>query len=163
MLEFLDGRDIIYTTVGLALMGLTLQPGLARFRLFNLPLIYLAIGAGFGLAGAPLISPLAGDLSVRIVEHASELIVIISLTGAGLAIDTQMTWRNWLPTWRLLMITMPLTIVAIAALGSGVLGLGLASALLLAAALAPTDPVLARAVQVTPPGREETPIQVALT
>ncbi len=47
---------------------------------------------------------------------------------------------------------MPLTIGALTLLGHFLLGLGLATALLLAAALAPTDPVLASDVQVGPPG-----------
>ena len=47
---------------------------------------------------------------------------------------------------------MPLTIAAVAFLGWWALGLAPASAILLGAALAPTDPVLARSVQVGPPG-----------
>ena len=66
--------------------------------------------------------------------------------------------------WRLLGLTMPLTILAIALLGWSILGLGLASALLLGAALAPTDPVLASDVQVGPPheGMEDE-VRFALT
>ncbi|KRB54970.1 cation transporter, partial [Rhizobium sp. Root708] len=55
-------------------------------------------------------------------------------------------------------------IAAIAFLGWSVLGLGAASALLLGAALAPTDPVLAADVQVGPPQTgEEDDIRFALT
>jgi len=59
---------------------------------------------------------------------------------------------------------MPLTILGIAFLGWSMLGLGLASALLLGAALAPTDPVLASDVQVGPPleGMEDE-VRFALT
>ncbi len=67
-------------------------------------------------------------------------------------------------TWRLLAFAMPLTILALAALAHAVLGLGLAAALLLAAALAPTDPVLASDVQVGPPHQgEEDEVRYALT
>jgi sodium/hydrogen antiporter len=66
--------------------------------------------------------------------------------------------------WRLIGIAMPMTIAAIALLGWSLLGLGLASALLLGAALAPTDPVLASDVQVGPPqSREEDEVRFALT
>jgi hypothetical protein len=59
---------------------------------------------------------------------------------------------------------MPLSIAAIALLGVGLLGLGAASALLLGAALAPTDPVLASSVQVGPPQVvEEDEVRFALT
>ena len=47
---------------------------------------------------------------------------------------------------------MPLTVGAVALLGWWALGLAPASAILLGAAMAPTDPVLARSVQVGPPG-----------
>ena len=67
-------------------------------------------------------------------------------------------------TWRLLAISMPLTIAAIAALGWSILGLGLASALLLGSALAPTDPVLASDVQVGPPqSGEDGEVRFSLT
>jgi NhaP-type Na+/H+ or K+/H+ antiporter len=65
---------------------------------------------------------------------------------------------------RLLGIAMPISIGMIALLGWGVLGLGAASALLLGAALAPTDPVLAGDIQVGPPQTgEEDDIRFALT
>ena len=63
----------------------------------------------------------------------------------------------------LLAIAMPLTLLGTALLGIYLTGLPLASAVLLAAVLAPTDPVLARSVQVSPPGQEEDPMEVALT
>ncbi|TFL18784.1 cation:proton antiporter [Jannaschia formosa] len=163
LIPTLDPRDLIYSVVGLALFGLTLQPALARFRLFNLPLLYVAIGACFGGLTLVRINPLQGGWESAVIEHAAELIVIISLAGAGLAIDTVASWRAWNPTWRLLGITMPLTMAAVGLLGWGWLGLGIPGALLLAAALAPTDPVLARSVQVSPPGEEEGHTEVALT
>ena len=46
---------------------------------------------------------------------------------------------------------MPLTIVAVTVIGHQLLGLGMAAAVLLAAVLAPTDPVLASEVQVAEP------------
>ena len=55
----------------------------------------------------------------------------------------------------ILLIAMPLTIGAVALLGWWALGLAPASAILLGAALAPTDPVLARSVQVGPPGEDQ--------
>ncbi|MEM7709798.1 MAG: cation:proton antiporter [Pseudomonadota bacterium] len=163
MFETIDTRDVVYTIVGLALFGLTLQPALARYKLFNLPLIYVTFGALLGGLGLATLNPLQGDWRTHVIEHASELIVIISLAGAGLAIDTVGGWRNWAPTWRLLAIAMPLTIMAVTLFGYGWLGLSLPGALLLAAALAPTDPVLARSVQVSPPGQDEEPMEVALT
>jgi sodium/hydrogen antiporter len=101
---------------------------------------------------------------LAIVEHLSEFVVIISLMGAGLKIDRPFGWRRWRLTWRLLGISMPLTILGLAWLGQNLLGLSLAAAVLLAAALAPTDPVLASDVQVGPPGdKEEDEVRFTLT
>ena len=159
----IDMRDVVYTAMGLALLGLTFQPALSKYRILNFPLYYIIAGFGLGALGVPLLDPRTGGLPTSAVEHTSELIVIISLAGAGLAIDTPMTWQNWRAAFMLLVVAMPLTIAATALAGTTLLGLGLASALLLAAALAPTDPVMARTVEVTPPGKDEEPMQVSLT
>ena len=49
----------------------------------------------------------------------------------------------------------PLTIAAVAVFGNQVMGLSLGAAIVLAAALAPTDPVLVGDVGVGPPGEED--------
>lgn len=88
--------------------------------------------------------------------HLTEICVIISLMGAGLALDRPLGWLRWATTWRMLGVVMPLCMVGLTLLGLWVLGLGLAAALLVAAALAPTDPVLASEVQVGEPADDET-------
>lgn len=90
-------------------------------------------------------------------ERLAELAVIVALAGAGLKLNRRPGWRDWKTTWRLLGITMPLTIIAATGLGVWLLGLSPAAALLLGAVLAPTDPVLAADVQVEEPkfGAEE--------
>lgn len=77
--------------------------------------------------------------------------MLVSLMGAGLKIDRPVGLKRWAVTWRLLGIAMPLTILAVTVLGLYGLGFGLAMALLLGAAMAPTDPVLASDVQTGPP------------
>lgn len=90
--------------------------------------------------------------------------MIIALMGAGLKLDRPLGWRSWRITWRLLAVTMPLLILLITLLGCGLLGLPLASAVLLGALLAPTDPVLASDIQVGPPGSEnEDEVRFSLT
>lgn len=155
--------SIFYLLIGLSFLGLTMRAVFAHREWINIPLFYVtfgAIGAAFGL---PLLSPLASNVELKIIEHISELIVIISLAGAGLAIDLKASWRNWQPTWRLLIVSMPLTVMAVAGLGYFIAGLPLAGAVLLGAALAPTDPVLARSVQVGTPGSQQPGTHSALT
>ncbi|SFP49375.1 hypothetical protein [Tranquillimonas alkanivorans] len=159
----LEPVQIAYLVIGFGLLALTLRPALTRYSWANLPLFYVLLGVGMALAGLPTLDPRLSQVQSAVVEHASELIVIVSLSGVGLAIDSRMTWHNWRAGFRLLLIAMPLTIACVYGLGVTLLGLGAAASMLLAASLAPTDPVLARSVQVGPPGGKETPMQVALT
>lgn len=105
-----------------------------------------------------LLSLLSGRFSVpdplensEIAERLAEVGVIVALMGAGLKLNRRPSWSSWSNTWRLLAITMPLSIAATAFLGYWILGLAPAAAVLLGAALAPTDPVLAGDVQVEGP------------
>jgi NhaP-type Na+/H+ or K+/H+ antiporter len=123
-----------------------------------------------GIGVLLVLSPFSSIVGVNplenryLTERLTEFVVIVSLMGAGLKLDRPIGWRNWGSTWRLLGIAMPLTIAGIAILGWAVLGLGLAAALLLGAALAPTDPVLASDVQVGPPqSGDEDEVRFALT
>lgn len=139
-------------------------PMLLHTAPLSLPIASVTIGAAlFAVADAPgtLKHPLD---HLPVVERLTELVVIVSLMGAGLKLDRVIGWRSWALTWRLLGLSMPLTIAALALLAYGLLGLGTATALLLASALAPTDPVLASDVQVGPPGSgEEDETRFALT
>lgn len=98
------------------------------------------VGLGFFLYSItdilPLPSPYRDEhLTVRLTE----LIVIIALMGTGLKIDRAFGLRKWHVPFRLLIVAMILSIASLTFLGAWLLGLQLASALLLAAALAPTD------------------------
>lgn len=129
-----------------AASGLLILGGLAVFGL--LP--------GVPSAFSPLERP-------AIWEIASELAVIIALFGTGLRLDQVNDLSKWTPTIRLLCVAMPLCLLAVA-LGGWLIGMTLAGAVLLAAVLVPTDPVLAADVQVGPPleGGEH-PVRYALT
>ena len=123
----------------------------------------IAVAAGMALFALPLgfdgPRPGADD---DIAERLTELVVIVSLTGAGLKLTRRVGWRSWMTTWRLLAITMPITVAVIALLGVSVLGLPLAAAVLLGAVIAPTDPVLASEVQLADPDRAATPPKMTM-
>jgi NhaP-type Na+/H+ or K+/H+ antiporter len=125
-------------------------------RAFSASLIYLVLGCGAAVAihvsGLDWVDPVA---DASLVDHLTEIAVIIALFSAGLKLDRPLTWRAWGSTARLLLIAMPATIGLIALLGSQLLGLSAAAALLLGACLAPTDPVLAGDIGVGPPGDED--------
>lgn len=155
---------IIWLTGAGVLIAMVAWLPLALKRLpLSLPIICIAIGVGVFLLPGVALAPLPLRFP-QITERLTEFVVIIALMGAGLKLDRVFNWRRWGVTWRLLAITMPLTILAITAIGGWGLGLGWAAALLLGACLAPTDPVLAADVQVGPPkSGEEDEVRFGLT
>nr|WP_221231064.1 cation:proton antiporter [Sphingobium subterraneum] len=129
----------------------------------SLPIVCMGLGAAIFSLPVVTLRPLPLDFP-QITERFTEFVVIIALMGAGLKLDRPFSWRKWGVTWRLLAVTMPLGIVAITLLGTGLLGLSWVAALLLAASLAPTDPVLAADIQVGPPKTgEEDEVRFGLT
>ncbi|MGB3437182.1 MAG: cation:proton antiporter [Actinophytocola sp.] len=161
-----DTAAVVYVAAGAATLAAALLPRLLGRAPVSMPMVFLAVGAcAFGLIG-PL-GPPDPRQHDALTLHLTELCVIVSLMGAGLALSRPPGWRRWATTWRLLGITMPLTIIAVAVLGWAMLGLGAAAALLVAAALAPTDPVLATEVQVAEPTedpeKDEDEVRFALT
>ena len=149
--------DLVYAFVGGALLLAVVLPAALHRQAVSAPMVLLGVGALIGLLpmkdGASL-SPVEHRV---FVEHLTEVTVIIALMGVGLALDRPLRWSRlrgwgaWSTTWRMLGIAMPLCIGGVLLLGWGVLGLAPAAALLLGAALAPTDPVLASDVQVGGP------------
>lgn len=101
--------------------------------------------------GLPRINPLNYGVPI---EKVTEVVVLISLVGCGIKLDSPLNWKTWQPTLRLLVIVMPVGIAAMALMGHYIFGLSMAAAILLGAVLAPTDPVLAASIQVGPPNSE---------
>lgn len=163
MAELVDPYILLLTLIGVLVLALAGLPLLVRGLPLSVPVILLGMGGLF--AAVSLVAPLPNPQDyAEFTERATEFLVIVALTGAGLKLDTPLGWRTWGVTWRLLGITMPLSIAAIALAGWGMLGLAPATALLLGAVLAPTDPVLAADVQVGGPGQGDDPrVRFALT
>ncbi|WP_298328484.1 sodium:proton antiporter [uncultured Dokdonia sp.] len=111
---------------------------------YIIPLLLLGMILFFAGAPLPWPDPLWELETGKIV---SEVIVIISLMTAGLKIGTSYKWSDWKKPLSLVAITMPLCMIAIFAIAHYLLGLNGPVSLLLAAVLAPTDPVLASELQ----------------
>jgi NhaP-type Na+/H+ or K+/H+ antiporter len=146
--------DLFFALFGVGALLAGILPRVLERRPLSMPIAFLALGMlVFALPlGLPEADPLAHP---KLTEHLTEIGVIVALMGAGLKIDRPLSRRGWASTWRLLAIAMPVTIAAMALLGWWWAGLVPAAALLLGAALAPTDPVLASDVQVGEPTDEE--------
>ncbi len=139
---------------GLASLGMAFMPAIAKRTGISYSLIYVAIGALVYLtAGDYLPSPLPQSNN-NLTLHLSELIVIISLMGTGIKIDRSFSFRRWASPLRLVFIAMILCVLACTFLGLSILQVSLPAAILLAAVLSPTDPVLASDVQVGPPNEK---------
>ncbi len=145
---------------GVALLVVWLPLLLKRLPL-SLPIVCIALGyVVFTLTPIP-----PGRLPpMSLAARVTEIVVVIALMGAGLKIDRPFSLRGWQTAWRLLGVAMPLTIVSMMLLAHYFGGFAWPGALLLAATLAPTDPVLASSVGVGPPGTgEEGEIRFGLT
>lgn len=122
----------------------------------------MGCGAFLLIPGLPAVPDPRAD--PKVWEVVSEVTVIVALFGAGMRIDSIGPFVKWSATIRLLALAMPITIIAVILLGISLAGLALGSAVILAAVLAPTDPVLAGDVQVAPPQKgKEHPVRFALT
>ncbi|MEF2553324.1 cation:proton antiporter [Aurantimonas sp. A2-1-M11] len=159
-----DAYHILLVALGASLLVSYWVPHLFVRR----PPAATALLMGCGMVGSLLFPGIVDGIdptqNPAIWEIAAELVVIVVLFATGLRIDNLGGMRLWRPTIRLLAITMPLTIAAVALLGWSVAGMTLGGAILLGAVLAPTDPVLAGDLQIGPPleGKEH-PVRFALT
>ncbi|WP_026536295.1 cation:proton antiporter [Arthrobacter sp. H14] len=149
-----EAPSLVFAAAGLAVFAAALLPRLLMRAPVSMPMMFLAAGFVVFSFADDLPDPDPIEYS-DVTVHLSEVCVIISLMGAGLALDRRVGWKRWATTWRLLGIAMPLCLIVFTLLGMWVLGLGLAAAILVAAALAPTDPVLASEVQVGEPSETE--------
>ena len=128
---------ITMAMLGTLLERLPLSPGI----------IYLAIGYGLGPAGLGLMAPDPLLYSAEL-EKMAEVALLISLFAVGLKLGVPLRDKRWYLPLRLACPAMVLTVTFIAVTGIFLFGLHAGAAILLAAILAPTDPVLASDVQV---------------
>ncbi len=145
---------LILASLGLATLIMAWLPSVSKKIKVSYPIILLLIGILLFGIGIPLIwpDPVWKD---EWLMYFSEAIVIISLMGAGLKIGSNYSLKNWKRPSLLLFITMPLCMISTYFLGNYFLALSIPASLLLAAVLAPTNPVLAAEVQLEEPKSEK--------
>ncbi|WP_232365054.1 cation:proton antiporter [Salinimonas marina] len=128
-----ESRIFLYLLIGVSLVAaVAVQRRLAN-TLIPFPLVFIFIGWGvFSLPiNLPSIDLANNEAHAIAAEYLTEFLVIASLSAAGIAIDRPLSWRCWNQVWPLLLITMPLSIALVALFGWYVMGLTVASALLL--------------------------------
>jgi len=136
-----------YLAAGALLLLMALTGATIARVPFSAAMLYLAFGYALGRGGLGLL-----DLDVTghlpLVESIAEIGVVLSLFSVGLRVGVPPGDPAWRVPLRLAGPGMVITIAAAALAGWWILGLGWVSALLLAAIVAPTDPVLASDVQI---------------
>lgn len=145
---------IILTSLGLATLIMAWLPSFSNKIRISSPVILLLVGFLLYAFGVPLNwpDPLQSDIWLM---YFSELIVIVSLMGAGLKMGADYAFNRWKKPLLLVFLTMPICMISAYLLGNYFLLMSLPSSLLLAAILAPTDPVLAAEVQLDDPLDQE--------
>ncbi|MFD2785522.1 cation:proton antiporter [Hymenobacter rubripertinctus] len=155
--------NIILVVLGVSILGVAWLPSLLKKYALSYPIFF--VGLGLGLFSLPLGLPDPDPVEFSsFAIHLTEICVTVALTGTGLKIDRRFSLKAWRIPLVLVLGLMLVTIGSFVGLAWGVFGLPLAAAVLLAATLAPTDPVLAGDVQVGEPGEgREDNVRFALT
>lgn len=139
------------TLIGLAAFGMAWMPAITKRTGISYSIIYVVLGMMVYLVFPSYLVEPDPVKHNNAALYLSEMVVIISLMGSGIKIDRAFSFKTWSSPLRLIGIAMILCIAAAVLLGMYLLGFTLATAVLLGAVLAPTDPVLASDVQVGPP------------
>ncbi|WP_420995440.1 cation:proton antiporter [Cupriavidus sp. 30B13] len=138
--------------IGALLVAMGLVSSVVKRLPVSASALYLAFGIALGPSGMGLIRlDLADRGHAGMLEVITEIALLVSLFAVGLRLRVHPRERVWRIPLRLATLGMLLTVALLYALGAWVLDLPPGMALLLAAILAPTDPVLASDVQVTDP------------
>ncbi len=158
----LEHYDVLLLIAGCIALMAAIVPVLMKQKFVSAPIIYLAVGIlSYFLFFRYFFQPLE---HLELIKRVTEFVVIVALTNAGLKIKQPFKWSTWKYSFRLLIIAMPLTIIAAGYLSWWLVGLAPATAILFAALIAPTDPVLASELQTSQPSKDDSSkIRLGLT
>lgn len=133
--------------IGALLIAMNLSSAVIARLPLSLAIVYFAIGFAIGPQGMGwlVVDPF---LHARIIGTVCEVAVLVSLFATGSNVGSTLRRRHWSVPIRLASVAMLSTIILLAGLAHWALGFSLGASILLAAILAPTDPVLAGDVQV---------------
>jgi len=154
---------VVIAVLGFACLGMAWMPALTKKIHISYSILYVLFGFVLYLfiEGLPDPDPTSEE---NITMRLTEMVVIVSIMGTGLQINVPFSFKRWKVPLRLVSLTMLLSIGATAMLAFFWLGMSLPSSLLLGAALAPTDPVLASDVQIgSPREQSNSDVRFALT
>ncbi|MDX5377761.1 MAG: cation:proton antiporter [Halomonas sp.] len=140
-----------HLNIALAVVGgLVLVVGLLSSPLdrswLSVPLLAFLLGVALGPEAMDLLDPRTWGDSKKLMEETARITLGISLMGIALRLPPDYPFSHWRSLSILLAIGMPAMCLISALLTYGALGLPLLTALLVGAAICPTDPVLASSI-----------------
>ena len=150
-----------FLLVGALLVAMAFGNSVVQRLPISPAMLYLTVGAGIGPHGAAWLDVDVID-DAAIVELLAEIAVLVTLFSVGMRLGPAARWRAWRVPITLATLGMVVTIAFTAAAAALVLDLPWPAAALLAAVLAPTDPVLASDVQTRRPGDRDA-VRLTLT
>jgi sodium/hydrogen antiporter len=153
--------DVLFATIG----GLALALGLASRPLRDLPvtepLAALLLGVVLGPAVLDLVA--IGDAERdEILATTARIVMALSLMAAALRYPTHTVGRHVRPLVLLLVVVTPVMLLVSSGLAIVVLGMPVGVALVLGAAVAPTDPVLAASIVEGDKAERDLPLRLRL-
>jgi sodium/hydrogen antiporter len=146
---------------GCLLVFMALSATLLKRLPLSSSIVYLLVGLVLSPWWLDALRPSLID-HATLIEHGTEIVVLISLFTSGLKLSAPIGDRLWTVPVRLATLSMVATVTAVALVAWGLLGMSPGAAMLLGAILAPTDPVLASEVQVVHAGDRDK-LKFALT
>lgn len=149
--------DMLLVAVGA--LGLVVAALSARLRRLPLsePLLALVLGVLMGPAALGLLDlpPVTEDHTT--MHEASRILLAVAVMAVALRYPFKDVRRHAAPVVFLLLVVMPAMALLSSGVTGAVLGVGLATALLVGTAICPTDPVLASSVVTGKPAEEDVP------
>ncbi len=139
--------NIALTVVGGTALIIGMFSGVIKNRLYvSIPLIALIIGIIVGKDGLGLL--ISSDWCCRYVmlEEGARVTLAVALMSVAMRLPANYVRNHWRPMMVLLMLVMPFMFVVSGVLVYAVFGVPILIALLIGAALTPTDPVVASAI-----------------
>ena len=117
----------------------------------------LLVGVVLGPTGFGFLDPAQWGNEMAILEQVARLAIAIGLMGIALRLPKSYIFNHWRPLCFLLLVGMPFMWLCSSALTGWTLGLPIGAALLIGAAITPTDPVVASTLVTGPVAKENLP------
>ncbi len=153
----MEELHLALATIGFVVLVLGLCSRPLNRSVLSLPVAAFSVGIILGPQGVGILNPESWGHSEKILEETARLTLGISLMGIALRIPRHYLWRHGRTFLILLGLGMPLMFLISSLIAYWTLGISWLMALLVGAAICPTDPVVASSVVTGNLAREALP------